>query len=234
MNLIPKAAIVGMMQGQMLSTGPVNTFIQTPSSQPITSDTINRIWSQVIKEYPYQSLQLEPSGRGGVFIGGPDELVIIQPPLLQMRCRLDSDPTGIRGVADKVHFVFGQIMHQLPSPPPLNLGVKLIYNTPAPGGDAVAFARTELVKGEDDLRTLAGGTSFVACIKVAMMNPDVNRTLLVEPLIADPTQLFLDLDSQFPGVVNPAQIREHITGAGDFMTHQVDSFLDARSAEWGA
>jgi len=233
MNLIPKAIIVGMAQGQLIGTGPITPFVQAAGAQPITADSINRIWSQVIKEYPYQSLQLEPSGRGGVFLGAPEELVIIQPPLIQIRSRIDTDPRGIDGVAEKADFVLNQIIHQIPGPAPLNLGIKLIFHTPAPGGDAVAFARTELVKGEDDLKTLAGGTSFLACIKVAVMSPEINRVLLVEPLVNDPTHLYLDLDVQYPGIVNKLQIKDQILQANDFMIHQVNAFLDARAAEWG-
>jgi len=232
MNLIPKAVIAGMMQGQFVSTGPVNTLVQLPGGPSITPDIINRIWSQVQKEYPYQSLQFEPSGKGAVFLSGPEDLVLIQPPLLQVRSPVEA--MGVTAVAEKVQFVLSQIVHQVPSPPGLNLGVKLVYHAPAPGNDAVSFARTELVKGEDDLQTLAGGTNFLASIKVVMLGIDVNRTLLVEPLVADPTNMYLDLDSQYPGVVDPNQIRDRISQADDFMAHQVKAFLEARAQGWGA
>jgi hypothetical protein len=223
-----------MVQGPFMSTGGPPIMLQPP--QPISREVINRIWSSVVKDYPYQSLQFEPSGRGAVFLGsgGPQDLVLLQPPLLQVRATIDPNEIGdFRHLAEKVHTVFGHILHQVPSPPASNLGVKLVFQAPAPGNDAVAFARTELIKGDEDLQMLAGGATFEASIKVLIHATDCNYTLLVEPLMVDKSQIYVDVDAQFPGVVDPAQIATKINQAHDFVTHQVNQYLDNRAREWG-
>jgi hypothetical protein len=231
--MIPKAVVAGLVQGQIVSTGAVNMLLQ--GGQPVTKDMINRIWSDVVKEYPYQSLQFDPSGRGGAFIGegGPEDAVIIQPPLVQIRSLVDSDPRGVRGVADKVAAIFKMALHHLGGPPPLNLGVKVVYHVPAPGHTAVDFLHTELVKGDEDLRALAGAMSYEASLKVVLSGADKAYVLLIEPLRSDLSHLFVDIDAQFPGVVDVDKIGERIASVNEFVVKQVGNFLERRAKEWG-
>ena len=71
-ELIPKAVVSGLfVQSQVVTTGPASLILQAPGATA-TRDTINRIWSDVVKDYPYQGLQLNPAGSGGAFVGsGP-------------------------------------------------------------------------------------------------------------------------------------------------------------------
>jgi hypothetical protein len=221
-----------LVQTQIISTGPASIMLQPPGATPVTRDVINRIWSDVVKEYPYQSLQLDPSGGGGAaFVGAtPDEAVIIQPPLVQVR-----ELVGIGGVPDtarKIAFVLQAAVHHLSGTLPVNLGVKLIYRAPAPGGNAIEFLRSEFVKGDDDMRSLAGGMEYEASVKLIMKSADVTYTLLIEPLHADLAYLYLDLDTQYQGVVDITRIAERIGQAESFLSTQVRTFLDRRGEAW--
>jgi hypothetical protein len=234
-ELIPKAVIAGLFQGQMVSTGTVNMLLQPPGAP---KETINRIWSDVVKDYPYQSLQFEASGNGGAFVGegGPEDVVIIQPPLIQVRALLKTSaqdvPQDVPSVANKIASIIKTTLHHLGGPPPLNLGVKIIYHAPAPGQVAAEFLRTEMIKGDEDLRALAGSVDYEASLKVLLKGTDTTYTLLIEPFQADPTYLFIDLDAQFPGAVDVGRIEENVLSVDNFVTKQVRNFLDRRAEEW--
>jgi hypothetical protein len=111
-ELIPKAVVAGLfVQAQVLSTGSVNMIMQTPGTV-ITRDAINRIWSDVVKDYAYQGLQFAPNGTGGAFVGsGPEDVVILQPPLIQVRDLVG--PQGVRASADKIESIFRTVTHHL-------------------------------------------------------------------------------------------------------------------------
>lgn len=229
-EFIPKALIAGVfVQSQIVSTGPVNLVMPT-AGNPVTRDTINGLWSEVVKEYPYQSLQFDPTGTGALFLGsGPDDVVIIQPPLVQVR-----EPIGIsvEQSARKVADVFKLAAHRLSATIPQNLGVKLVYHAPAPGGSAVDFVLSELVAGQDDVRNLAGAMKYEASVKYTLRSDSVTYTLGIEPLHIDPQFLFLDLDAQFPGSVDVAGVRNRVLEVEGFAHSQVRSFLERRAEGW--
>jgi hypothetical protein len=186
-----------------------------------------------VKDYPsYQSLQFDPSGRGGAFVGegGPEDLVVLQPPLFQVRTPIGGG--GVPHTAEKIAFVLKTALFHSPGAPAVNLGVKLIFSAPAPGQDAVAFLRSELIKGDDDFATLAGNMDFQVGIKAIFKGENVTHTLTIEPVQVDPKMLYLDLDSQFPGLVDDSRIASEVMLANDFMSTQVRNFLDARAESW--
>ena len=230
--MIPKAAVAGFMLGQQMGTLPGGSVFQ-PVGAPLNRDVINRIWADVVKTYPYQSLQLDPTGRGGRFIGSnPDDIVILQPHLLQIRVFFSDDTLSIAQVAEQIQSVFKSAVFHIGGSPPINLGVKLIYNAPAPGGNSVDFLRTEFVKGDEDLRALAGSMDLQASIKLVMTDINKTFTLLIEPLQINKADLYLDLDVQFAGIVDVGHIKENVMQTDEFIKGQVQSFLDRRSEEW--
>ncbi len=232
MELIPRALIAGLMvQSQVVSTGPVNVMLQAPGTG-ITRQMINNIWSDVVKEYPsYQSLQIDPSGNGGLFIGaGPEDVAIIQPPLVQVR---DTVEGGVRPAGNKVAKVFQSAAHYLPAAAPTNLGVKLVYWAPAPGHDAKSFILSELLgSSADDVQRLAGAMDYAGSAKLTLTSESVVYTLSIEPFNADNSYLFLDLDVQFPGIVDLNTIQDRLASVESFMASQVRDFLDRRSEQW--
>jgi hypothetical protein len=231
-ELIPKAVVAGLfVQAQVLSTGSVNMIMQTPGTM-ITRDVINRIWSDVVKDYPYQGLQFQPNSIGGAFVGsGPEDAVIIQPPLIQIRDLVGSQ--GVRGSADKIESVVRTVVRHLSGTSPLNLGVKLVYNAPAPARDAVAFLLSEMLTGHDDLQQLAGGMEYQGHVKYFLKGEDYTYALDLEPLQADPEFIYIDLDVQYPGIVDASRIRDRILEADTFVSSRVSNFLDRRAEEWG-
>lgn len=233
-ELIPKALIVGFLRGQLVNLGQVSGIAQVPGTSLISRDIINRIWGEVVKEYPsYQSLQFDPSGRGGVFVGqsGPDDLVLIQPTLLQVRTPVDE--YGVDRTASKVAFILRTILHQYSGPPSVNLGIKIIAWAPSPNPskDATAFIRNELVKQDEAFTTMAGSMDLQIGLKViTTQDASLTRTLLIEPLQVDKTTLYLDLDSQVPGLVDEARLEDNIKKAYEFLDKPVRHMLENATA----
>jgi hypothetical protein len=222
-----KAVVAGMFLPPQ-GVNPLSpSFI--PGAEPAPREKINRIWADVVKEYPYQALSFQPGG-GAIFAGqSVEQLVLIQPPLVQIRDLIDLE---VRPLAERVQSVFRAIQHHLGGLPQ-NLGVKLVANAPAPGNDAVAFIRSELLRGDEDALALAGNLNLDAGIKLTMTGTDYSYTLLVEPLRSDTRSLFIDLDGQFPGVANVEHVRERVLQVDSFMHHQVQTYLESRAKEWG-
>lgn len=230
--MIPKTAVAGMMLGQQIGTMPGGSVFQ-PVGANLSRDVINRIWADVVKSYPYQSLQFGQSGHGGMFIGSsPDDVVLLQPHLIQMRLFFGDRIQSMSQVADQIQAVMSSAMFYIGGAPPINLGVKLIYNCPSPGGDSVSFLRTEFIKGDEDLRTLAGSMALQAGIKLVMANDSYYYTLLVEPLQVNKSDLYIDLDAQFAGIVDLSRLKDRVMQTDEFMTKQVRNLLDRRSEEW--
>lgn len=233
LELIPKTMVVGLSQAQALSVN-VQGF-PTQSTQLLPRDAINRMWSDVQQKYPYQSLQIDPTGRGALFIGaGGDDIAVIQPPLIQIRSPYDDDLTldGERQ-ASKISSILIAILHHLPPSPSVNFGVKVIYHAPSPGSNAVDFIRTQLIGGEEDLRAMAGDREFQASVKIWIKDGQNFKTVLVEPLLNDFAQLYLEVDAQFPGLVDQSQFKDRIVSTDCFMSDHLKPFIERRAEGWG-
>ena len=206
-------------------------ILQTPGAT-VTREVINRIWSDVVKDYPYRALQLNPVGSGGAFVGsGPEDAVLIQPPLVQIRDLVQVE--GVRGSAEKIQAIFKIVTHHIGSSSPANLGIKLVYNAPAPGGDAVSFILSEMMAGHDDVQQLAGGMALQGMARYLLKGEDLTYTLSLEPLQSDQSSIFIDLDAQYVGTVDPAHIKDKVLIAEEFVTKQVRGFLERRAEDWG-
>lgn len=232
MEFIPKSIIAGVVISQPQLSGPQGFPSMGPAVLP--RETINRIWSDVQREYQFQSLNFDQVGRGAVFVGaqGPEDMAIIQPPLIQVRSPYGEGIVDGNAQADKIQRIMSAILHHLPPTSALNLGVKVIFHAPAPGHDATAFLRTELIKGEEDLRALAGGSSdFEASIKLIIKGPATINTILVEPLHVDNAFLYVEDDQQFSGV-SSTSIKDKVNDVNSFAIHQLKTFLESRAAGW--
>ena len=230
MELIPKAIVAGLVLPPQISF-PIPSG-SLPGAPTVSQEALNRVWVDVVKVYPYQGLQLQPGGAGAVFTGGlPDQAVIIQPPLVQVRDVMDLD---MRHLAEKISFIFKTAAHHLGPAQPQGLGVKLIYHSPAPGRDAIKFLTSQFAQPTDDLESLAGGMSYDVGFKFVLQSSDVIYTLALEPLRKDLSALFIDLDAQFSGVVNLEDTKERIAAVDSFMSTHVRSFLERRAEGWVA
>lgn len=226
--------VAGVVTAQPVLAGIGIQGLVGQAQNPIPRDDINKIWADVLKEYPYQSLQFDQTGRGAVFIGakGPEDLAVIQPQLVQVRSPYDDSVVDAETQATKIAHVIQAVLRYLPAPPTINFGVKLIYHAPAPARDSVSFLRTELLKGEDDLKALGTGALDVqGSVKYIIQGPDRRQTILIEPLQVDRAFIYIDVDAQFSGVT-VSNLKDKVLSVEDFVRHQLNDFLDSRAKEW--
>jgi hypothetical protein len=230
-ELIPKAVVSGLfVQSQMVTTGPASLILQAPGAT-VSREVINRIWTDVVKDYPYLGLQYNPTGPGGAFVGtGPEDVVLIQPPLVQIRDLVQMQ--GVPASAEKIEAIFKIVAHHIAGSAPSNLGVKLVYHAPAPGMDAVTFILSEMMSGHDDLQQLAGGLALQGMARYLLKGGGLTHTLSFEPLQSDPSNIFIDLDTQYEGAVDTSHIRDKVLTVDEFMTKQVRGFLERRAENW--
>jgi hypothetical protein len=226
-QILPQAAIAGVLQPPVMQASGVGSVPIAPTG--ITLDQVNRIWTAVTKDYPYLGLNVQPGG-GAVFLGPmTDQQVVLQPPLFQVRELIEMD---VASTARKIASIFDVIGRHLGPLPFVNLGVKLVYHAPAPGSSAVDFIRAQMVRGDEDMIDAVGPDSFDVSVKFTIQRADVVQTVSIEPLRADTSMLFIDLDAQYPGVADLTRVAEQIQKAHTFVTGPVDTYLDRRAEGW--
>jgi hypothetical protein len=219
MNLIPKALVVGIF---MPPPG-------VPGTGAVTPEKLNRIWNEVGPSLGYRQLQLAPDGTGAQFIGStPQQSVTIQPPLLQVMDPIELTPGQS---LDKAVTILKAAERHLGISQFFNLGIRHIYHAPMPDNDSRGFVMARVLRWDpEDLSELEAGGKVTAGVKFYILTPAVNYTLSIEPFIADPSQLILDLDAQFPGPTALDSVKNRAEDADDYLTKTVKGYLDRLSS----
>jgi hypothetical protein len=223
MNLIPRALVVGVF---IPPPGVV------PGIKPVTSDVVNRIWSEVTVSYPYRHLEIAPDGSAARFLGASaDEQVAIQGPLLQVRDVIGLDA---KRSAEKAETILKLVARHLGVGQFFNMGIKYVYHASVASNDARAFVLHGILgKTDADLGELQLGGDAIAGVKYILPGPGVQYTLLIEPLLADLRNLFIDLDAQFPGSATLDDITTRAKDAERYLTQVVNAYLDKHSGMTG-
>jgi hypothetical protein len=211
MELIPKAFVVGV-------------FAATEPGSP-DLERANRIWSELSARYDYR--RLSRTGEGVHFIGvGSDDALIIQPPLVQVR---STAKMGVQNAADEAEVAIRTVARHLGYAQFFNLGIKHVFQAPAPKGDAQEFVMRRLL-GRDpvDLGDLERGGGVWGGVKYRLAAPDGSvYTLVIEPLIANNQYLFIDLDAQFPGPAETDRIPDRAREAEEYADGAIRRYLEA-------
>jgi hypothetical protein len=217
MDLLPKFFVVGVL------TPPVGV---PGGPKPATPDKLTRIWAAISGTYSYRRFELSPDGTAASIFGAAEEDgVTIQPPLLQVRGNMTL--TAMQS-ADQAMSILKIIAEHLGHDQFFNLGIKYVFHAPVPSKDARSFVLHQLLgKGEDDVSGLQRGGEIWVGTKYVVNEPETQFTLLVEPLIADNTFLFLDLDAQFPGPITLDLVKDRAEDAERYIMQTVGPYLDS-------
>ena len=210
MDFLPKAFVVGV-------------FAALPPAAA-SSDAINRIWMQLSRRMGYR--QLVQGGEGGAqFITSPEDALVITPPLIQFR---HPATLGFANAADDAQVCLKTVGEHLGSPELSNLGIKHVAWWPAQQKDARAFVQNQLLPGAGaDLPDLARGGDGWVGVKYGIDGPDSARTtLVIEPLMADNSFVFVDLDVQHPGVVDLDRITDRTADSERYLSDTVQPYLE--------
>ena len=108
-----------------------------------------------------------------------------------------------------------------------------MYHAAVPGASAQAFVLRRLLRHDQtsfDALLPAGQDPWIG-LKIKMGLPmNAAGTLTIEPLIADPRNLYVDLDAQYAEVVDVASFGERITSVDTFVQRNVKQYVE-RSLE---
>lgn len=210
MELIPKALIVGVFAA--IAPGAAD------------ADRVNSIWMQLSRRMEYR--QLIQGGEGGAqFLTSADDAFLIQPPLLQFR---HPATMGFANAADDAQVCLAVAAEQLGATQFANLGIKFVAHAPAPDNDAMAFVQQQLLgKTAEDLAMLERGGPIWAGIKYGISGSDnTTYTLVIEPLIADPKFLFIDLDAQHRDQADLDRVTDRAADAQRYLMETVREYLE--------
>jgi hypothetical protein len=211
LELIPKALVVGVLAA--IPPGAADT------------EKVNRIWMQLSRRMGYR--QMNQTSEGATFAGaGPDDALVIQPPLLQFR---SPAAMGFHNAADDAQVCLKTAADQLGAAQLANLGIRHVAHVPAPNSDARAFVDNQLVKSDaDQIAVLERGGSSWSGIKYWAKGADGSTyQLTIEPLVADDKFLFLDLDAQFPGQAELDRVEDRAGEAARYVTENVLPYLES-------
>jgi hypothetical protein len=209
-EFIPKALIVGVF-------GAIAPGVDT--------DKINRIWMQLSRRMGYR--QLIQTGEGGAqFVTSGDDAFLIQPPLLQFR---SPATMGFKNAADDAQACLKTAAEQLGATQFGNLGIKHVLHATAPDNDARAYVQRDLLRASgESIAALERGGSIWMGVKYGVEGADDSvYTLVIEPLIADPRFVFVDLDAQHPGQADLDRIPDRAGDAERYLMETVRHYLEA-------
>ncbi|HEX5468774.1 MAG TPA: hypothetical protein VFW80_06980 [Gaiellaceae bacterium] len=216
MDLIPQVLIAGLFTPPPQVTG----------GPQVTIDRLNHIWAEVAPSHRYRQFQMAPDGSSAQFVGASeDEMVLIQPPLIQIRDTVELSPEASAGKAQDILKV---IARHLGVSQFFNFATRLVYWAPAPESDARGFVLHRLLgKTEDDLGELVGGGSIWAGVKYVIAQDGTQYALTIEPLQRDEKMLYIDLDAQFPGELESLDaVSQRASDASTYLRQAVNRYLD--------
>lgn len=225
-ELIPSALVVGAF------TPPLNQGI--PGLPKIGTRQLTEFYGAIADEYGYRSFTLNSSGDGCQIVGRTaDDMLTITPPTVQLVQELATRLT-VDVAANQAEAVFREMGTRLKLPL-FGLGVRLVYRGSVPGGDARSFALSHFLgRGQTDLDTLGqadgqpvwGGVKFVVNPVTA---PGATYTVTIEPLVADLSMLYIDVDAQLQTAVDPALLKAQIGAVESYVKASVVPLLQAGS-----
>jgi hypothetical protein len=191
-----------------------------------------QVFSDLAEQHGYLALQVQPDDRGFVLSGStPGDSVTFQPPILQvsqdLRETLSTDSATARAEQ-----VFDVLATRLNARPLVQLGVRFVYHAAAPEGNARAFVRGRLLnKTAEDFAPLRVPDDVWVGLKLVTEQADTIYTVQIEPLHADLSLVFIDVDAQLPNVVELVQIRDQIRRVEEYVRTQVREYLNSATAQ---
>jgi hypothetical protein len=157
---------------------------------------------------------------------GPDDALIVQPPLVQVR---STAKMGVQNAADEAQVAIKTVTLHLGYTQFFNLGIKHVFHAPAPRANAEEFVMRQLLRRDPaDLAELERGAGVWGGLKYRMAAADQSvYTLTIEPFIADNQFLFIDLDAQFLGPAQVDTIKERAREAEEYADRAIRRYLES-------
>lgn len=160
---------------------------------PFSPDQLQRLFTEVGRSYRYQQFSFLPGDGGAQMSNGPEDALMVQPPLVQLRALVTLTPEASRETSMTI---LRSAAAELELDQFLQAGIKVIAHVPAPGDtDAKAFVEEQLMRAGGRAKLL-GQDFFAGGVKFRALGESSEANLLIEPLVADPQFIFVDYDVQ--------------------------------------
>jgi hypothetical protein len=185
--------------------GTVPLPAQLPPA-PYSREDLQRAYFEVSREHSYQQFQLLPGETGAQFLNSPDDAVLIQPGLLQVRHPITSTAEVAR---ERTSAVLRALINRLAIQNFIAVGIKVIAHVPPPGS-AREFVVERLMQGSDHIDELGPGF-FGSGVTYSRLSPTGQpmQTLLIQPFLMDDRYLYVDYDQQLH---QPTDVPEQLPG----------------------
>jgi hypothetical protein len=158
------------------------------------TDDLQRIFSEVIRSYPYQSFEFMYGARGAQFNNGPEDSVEIRPALFQVQAKMDGPDLLTAPMAEsKAVRILKVASERLKVETFLQCAIQVVASVDAPGEDAKAFVAERLMHDGDQANEL-GPDYFGAGVRFRSIMADGTgeNSLSIEPFLQDNTLVYLD------------------------------------------
>ena len=201
-----------------LVVGLVPLQSQVPQQTQYPREALQRLYFDVTRDHSYQQFVFLPGEVGAHFANSPDDVLRVEPGLIQMQTPVDMTKERAR---EKAATVIKTAFNRLGIATFVQCGIKVVAHVTAPGAqpDAQAFMSERLMPGSERIEELGPGF-FGGGVKFRRIDLQAGQedNLLIEPFIGDNAFLFVDYD------VARSAVREPLTNLGDLATWLDEAF----------
>lgn len=196
------------------------------------NEELQGTFSDVIRQYPYQSFEFIFDGRGAQFHNGEDDGVELRPALFRVQARMDG-PDLLTGpmAAEKAARIMEIASERLKVDSFLQCAIQIIASVDAPSGDARAFVAEQLLRDANQATKL-GEDYFGGGVRFRRLCTDEGGedSLSVEPDIRDNSLVFIDHQVTRAAIATPLtldQASTWTTDAFDFLAGPTTELLSS-------
>jgi hypothetical protein len=210
---------------QALVVGLVPQPKQIPPA-PFVAEDLQRAYFDVSKEHHYQQFQFLPGEAGAQFMNAPEDGIVVQPGLIQLRTPVETTPEVAR---ERFVAILRVLAKRLALATFLQAGIKVVAHV-AVDGSAKHFIGERLMRSPDHIAEL-GPNFFAGGVKFRSIQPEngLEENLLLEPFVHDDKFVFVDYDVQRPFPYEVGQVGGWLDEAFAFVRGPAMRLLEAEA-----
>ena len=197
---------------------------------PFATEDLQRIFSETIRFYPYQSFEFVFNNRGAQFTNGPEDAVEIRPALFQVQAKMDGpDVLTTDAANDKVHKILKIASERLKIDTFFQCVIQVVAFVSAPGDDSKVFVAERLMHDPEQAQAAELGPDyFGGGVRFRRLRSDGTGedALSIEPFVGDFSQVWLDHQITRGGqLIKLDQVHSWVGDAFDFVAGPVMQLL---------
>jgi len=181
---------------------------------------VNRIYADITERFPYQQMQHLPDGGR---MSNPNGDFFIQTTRLQVNENIDY----FHSTKDKAIDLFGIAQSRLKIPQFTNFGIKLTAALPVENKDAASTLEQSAFASIKSALDLLSPERKGTGLRVVIHKEGIHE-VKIEPLFSDISQIYIDLDVQYPQPFTDINsIGPKMGAAYDYLFGEIRAFLEA-------